>query len=133
MTSKDRQTARNALRAYPKITKRQKEPRITPEYGGVVVQHEASRTTENIALSASLTEAEENIITAVEFALQMQLRCYNGADRMKMVQLVYFRKTHTLQGAAQEVGYNVNTVRSWNAELLSSVFTALKKGGRSVV
>lgn len=133
MNAKDRREAKAALRAYPRIQKRMKEPKITPDYGGVVVQHEASRTTENIALQSNLTEAEENIVSTVEFALQMQQRCYNANERMKMVQMVYFNHTHTLDGAAQVVGYNINTVKGWNNELLSSVFTGLKKGKANVV
>lgn len=126
MNSHDRFEAVKALRAYPRIQRRQKEARITPDYGGVVVQHGASRTTENIALSSNLTDVEQNIVSAVDFALSMQGRCYNAEQRLKMVQMVYFQRTHTLQGAAMVVGYNVNTIKSWNSELLSAVFTALR-------
>lgn len=126
MNASDRREAVKALRAYPRIQRRQNEAKITPDYGGVVVQHGATRTTENVALASNLTDAEQNIIAAVEFALQMQSRCYNASERLKLVQMVYFRRTHTLQGVALEVGYNVNTIKTWNSELLSSVFTALR-------
>lgn len=124
-----RSEARRALRDYPRIKRRQSdnEMQITPVYGGAAVQHSASRTTENVALRSTLTEREENIISAVEFMVAMQSRYYNAEARMKMLSLVYFRRTHTMQGAAMEVGYNINTVKSWNTEMLTAVYVALKK------
>ena len=129
-----RAEARRALRDYPRIKRRQgdNEMQITPVYGGAAVQHSASRTTENVALRSTLTEREENIISAVEFMVAMQSRYYNAEARMKMLSLVYFRRTHTMQGAAMEVGYNINTVKSWNTEMLTAVYVALKKDATGV-
>lgn len=126
-----RSEARRALRDYPRIKRRQadNEMQITPVYGGAAVQHSASRTTENVALRSTLTDREENVISAVEFMVAMQSRYYNSDARMKMLSLVYFRRTHTMQGAAMEVGYNINTVKSWNTEMLTAVYVALRKGG----
>lgn len=124
-----RSEARAALRLYPKLKRRQgeNEMQITPVYGGSAVQHSASRTTENVALRSTLTEREENIISAVEFMLQMQRRYYNADARLRMVKLVYWSRTHTMQGAAMEVGYNINTVKAWNTEMLTAVYVALRK------
>lgn len=124
-----RSEARTALRLYPKLKRRQgeNEMQITPVYGGAAVQHSASRTIENVALRSTLTEREENIISAVEFMLQMQRRYYNADARLRMLKLVYWSRTHTMQGAAMEVGYNINTVKSWNTEMLTAVYVALRK------
>lgn len=124
-----RSEARNALRAYPKLKRRQAElteQQITPVYGGTAVQHEAQRVTENIALRSQLTDREERIISAVEFAKEMQSRYYNAEARWKMVELVYFRRTHTLQGASLQVGYSFDAIQRWNTEVLSSVYTAIR-------
>ena len=128
-----RTEARAALRQYPRCKRKQAETsemRITPNYGGVAVQHSASRTTENVALRSTLTEREENIINAVEFMLNMQRRYYNADARLRMLKLVYWSRTHTMQGAAMEVGYNINTVKSWNTEMLTAVYVALKTDAR---
>lgn len=122
--------ARKALRDYPRIKKRQSlltSQQITPVYGGAAVQHSASRTTEDVALRTTLTEREENVLGAVEFMLNMQQRYYNADARMRMVRLVYWARTHTLQGAAMEVGYNINTVKAWNTEMLTAVYVAIRK------
>jgi hypothetical protein len=124
-----RSEARRALRDYPRIKRRQgdNEMQITAQYNGVAVQHSASRTTENVALRSTLTEREENIISAVEFMLTMQRRYYNADARLRMLKLVYWSRTHTMQGAAMEVGYNINTVKAWNTEMLTAVYVAIKK------
>ena len=124
-----RSDARRALREYPRLKKKQAEVgemQITPIYGGAAVQHSASRVTENVALRSTLSDAESNIISAVEFMVSMQSRYYNAEARMKMLSLVYFRRTHTMQGAAMEVGYNINTIKSWNTEMLTAVYVALR-------
>ena len=122
-----RNEARTALRLYPKLKRRQGENdmQITPVYGGAAVQHSASRTTEDVALRSTLSEREENIISAVEFMLSMQRRYYNADARLRMLKLVYWSSTHTMQGAAMEVGYSFDTLCKWNTEVLSAVYTAL--------
>lgn len=127
--SKARAEARIALKQYPKLKRRQSETdmQITPVYGGAAVQHSASRVTENIALRSNLTEREENIISAVEFAMRMQHYYPNGDERLKMMELVYFKKTHTLAGAAEVCHYSVDAVFRWNVELLTAVYVGLKK------
>ena len=127
--SKARAEARIALKQYPKLKRRQAETdmQITPVYGGAAVQHSASRTTENVALRSNLTEREENIISAVEFAMRMQHYYPNGDERLKMMELVYFKKTHTLAGAAEVCHYSVDAVFRWNIELLTAVYVGLKK------
>lgn len=124
-----RRQARRALRDYPRLKKKQTETaqQITPVYGGSVVQHEASRVTENIALRSTLSDAESNVIAAVEFAMAMQGAYYNADARLKMLELVYYKKTHTLQGAALECGYSIETVWKWNTEVLAAVYVGLKK------
>jgi hypothetical protein len=128
-----RSEARRALRDYPRIKRRQgdNEMQITPVYGGAAVQHSASRTTENVALRSTLTDREANVISAVEFAMQMQAQYYNAEARRKMVQLVYFRRTHTMQGAALECGYSIETCWKWNTELLAAVYVGLKKDAKN--
>lgn len=123
-----RNEARAALRAYPKIKSKQAAfaPMITPIYGALAVKHGATRSTENAALTQTLTEREEAIIRAVDLAVGVQAGYYNADARMKVISLIYFKQTHTMWGAAIEVGYNLNTVKAWNTEVLMAVYAALK-------
>ena len=70
---------------------------------------------------------DTRIMWAVETALEMQREYYNAAARLRMVDLVHFRRTHTLEGAAVETGYSPETVKRWNTEILSAVYVGLLK------
>ena len=125
-----RTEARAALRNYPKAKRRQNETgemQITPAYNGQPGSHTARRTTEDVALRVKLTPYEENVIAAVEFMMKMQCAYPNAEERMRMIKLVYFRRTHTLEGAAMECHYADRTVKRWNNEILTAVYVALKK------
>ncbi len=91
------------------------------------MQHGASRTTEDVALRQSLSAYEESVIAAVEFMLRMQRTYPNAEQRMKMIELVHFRRTHTIIGAAEIVHYSPEALKSWNREILTAVYAALKK------
>ena len=124
-----RREARRALRDYPRLKRKQNEheQQITAQYSGVAVQHSASRVTENVALRSTLTEREENIISAVEMAMWMQQHYPNGAERVRMMELVYFKHTHTIEGAADIVHYSPDALWRWNTEILTAVYVGLKK------
>ena len=70
-------------------------------------------------------EADQAVIAAVEFALKMQEVYTNAKERLRMVELVYFNGTHTMQGAAQECHYSPDVVKKWAAEIKSAVYVAL--------
>ena len=120
--------ARAALRNYPKAKRKQNETgemQITPAYNGQPGSHTARRTTEDVALRVKLTPYEEAVISAVEFAMDMQCRTHNGQERMLMIKLVYFKRTHTLEGAALECHYSVEAIKRWNNEILTAVYAAM--------
>ena len=100
---------------------------ITPAYGGAAVQHGASRTTEDAALRQNLTPYEESVIAAVEFMLRMQRSYPNGEERLRMIELVHFRRTHTIIGAAEIVHSSPEALKRWNGEILTAVYAALQK------
>ena len=64
--------------------------------------------------------------SAIDIALDQQKAYYNGTERMRMVELVYFKRSHTITGAAMEVSYSPEAVSRWNAELVHAAAAALK-------
>ena len=68
---------------------------------------------------------DRRIVRAVETAIRMQRQYYNGEARLKMMELVYFRQTHTLAGSAVETEYSIETVRKWNLEIIAAVYVGL--------
>ena len=122
-----RREAKRALYDYPRIQKRKASPQVTPSYEGTMVQHPPSRATENTALASGLSEREEAVIDAVELALEMQTHYHNAEARFLMVKLVYWSRTHTLEGAAVECNYSLDAVKRWNTEILTAVYVGLQK------
>ena len=70
-------------------------------------------------------EADQAVIAAVEFALGMQSVYPNAKERLRMVELVYFKGTHTMAGAAQECNYSPDAVKKWAAEIKAAVYVGL--------
>lgn len=66
------------------------------------------------------------IIRAVEAVLEDQRAKYNGAERTRMIELIYFRNSHTFQGAAMECHYSKETIIKWNREILAAARMALR-------
>lgn len=75
-------------------------------------------------------EADQAVISSVEFAMQMQDVYPNANERRLMVELVYFRGTHTMYGAARICHYAKDTVQKWAAEIMSAVYVGLISKGR---
>ena len=127
-----RTDARAALKAYPSIKRRQNlatDVKITPDYGGVVVQHGATRVTENQAMQSSLSDYDLRIISAVELELDKQALYYNADARFRMIKLCYWNpkpKRISLEKAAESCGYSVETLRKWNLEILSGISSTLR-------
>lgn len=127
-----RHEAKSALRAYPRLLKKQTTlsaapTQTTPNYNGVAVRGgEASRSAEEAALRSVLSERERAQLEAVRTALELEKKYPNADARLRMIDLVYFRRTHTLEGAAEVCRYSIETVKRWNAEIQIAVYAALR-------
>ena len=47
--------------------------------------------------------------------------CANGADRLRLIDLVYWRQTHTLKGAVKRIPCGVATGKRWNGDFIRLV------------
>lgn len=45
----------------------------------------------------------------------------DGEERMKLVQLIFWEKTHTLEGAALEINCSERTARRWHTDFIKCV------------
>ena len=87
--------------------------RMTTQYNKGRGAGGASRTTELAALRTGLTRQQERELEAVEKAVKLTRRGPDGKLRIKVVEMVYFRGTHTIEGAAQQVHVCYNTAWKW--------------------
>lgn len=66
-------------------------------------------------------KTNEDETRAVDTAIQDTQRLLDGADRMKVIQMVFLKKTHTLQGAALNVPCSYQTVKTWTQQFIRLV------------
>lgn len=118
---------RNILREYPRYEKELdmlRSTKITTSYTAGRRSAEASRTTEKVA-TRQLRPQDQRHYDAISRALFVTQRLTNGQWRVKMIDLMYFRKSHEMQGAALECHISYATARQWHAEFVRLVASEL--------
>lgn len=118
-----REKAKRIIEAYPALLREENElrsARITPVYNGMPGGGGAGRSTEGAALK-ELDPEWQRRLDSVRNAIATTNRYRNGKDRLKVIDLVYWKKTHTLQGAALSCNYCYDTVQEWNAAFIELV------------
>ena len=65
------------------------------------------------------TEARER--EAVCRAKEVTCTLADGKDRLRLVEMVFFKQTHTLDGAAQEIPCSLRTARRWHRDFIRQV------------
>lgn len=58
---------------------------------------------------------------AVRAAIEQTERMSNGYDRLKIVDLVFWKRTHTLPGSALLVPCSERAAQRWHAEFIKTV------------
>lgn len=90
------------IRRYPELKARKEDLQsmnITANYSAMPRSGVSSRTTENIAIK-QLAPADERELLAVEKTIEVINRHKDGEDILKVIDLVDFKRTHLLNGAA---------------------------------
>ena len=114
----------NAMRDYYRsreIKKAAQNTRVTAQYNKGRGGGGPSRTTENAALRTGLTRQQEKELEAVEAALKSTRKGPDGKIRVKVVELVYLRGTHTIDGAAYQVHVSYSTAWRWTDNFIRIV------------
>lgn len=65
-------------------------------------------------------------ISAVEAAIEETKQLIDGSERLRLIDLVLWKRTHTLQGAAMVVYVSERTAQEWNRQFIYLV--AEKRG-----
>lgn len=58
---------------------------------------------------------------AVRAAVETTERLENGSDRLMVIDMVFWSRTHTLEGAAMQVHVSERTARRWHTEFITLV------------
>lgn len=97
--------AKNVVRAYPKLHR--------------------------VAQTGKLTAQDRRHHDAVQYAIECSKNEKNYIQRMKLIDLVYWKQSHTVAGAGRVVGYEYSQARAINGQFIRLVATGLGLGETS--
>jgi hypothetical protein len=93
---------------------------VTAHYDGVREAVGPSRTTE-LAAIRELPTVEQREYEAVRRAIERTERLSNGRDRLRVIRLVFWDRTHNLAGAALTVPVSYDTAQNWHCQFIRLV------------
>lgn len=114
---------RNVIRAYPELKKEYDalhQQSVTANLSGMPGSGSVSRGTENIA-TRELPRTKQQEYDAVRQAIELTHRMPNGKFRLCIIDLVYWKRTHTVEGAAIKVGYSTDRGKQIHGEFVRLV------------
>lgn len=112
------------IRAYPAHCvelKALREQSTTAAYNATAHGADVHRKSEDAALR-ELPYPEMKEYDAVDKAIQTVLAtCKDGSERLKLIDMVFFHRTHTLQGAAMACNVSYGTAKIWHNKFIETV------------
>lgn len=115
--------AKYMVRVYPERKKEYQDlqsQQITREISVVAGGSVASRSTENAALR-QLSPAKQAEYDAVTKAIEATKLMRNGKERMALIDMVFLKQSHTLEGAAYALGYSDTSAVRFHGDFLRLV------------
>lgn len=120
------QYVKNMIRDYPGLQKEYEDlhqQSITANMSGMPSGGNGiSRGTEDIAIR-ELPYTKQREYEAVRRAVEHTKRFKNGKERLSIIDLMYWKNSHTLAGAGLKVGYGYDRARQIHKEFVVAVAT----------
>ena len=111
------------IRRYPalrlELQQRQAQS-VTPNYSGVSVKSGTSRSTELTAIR-ELPTTKQREYEAVRKAIEATERMTASGDRLRVIDLVFWKQSHTLEGAALTIPCSSRTARRYHSDFIKLV------------
>lgn len=111
------------IRAYPDLQREYAalhSPSVTANYSGMPKGGGEGRGVEALALR-ELPGTEQREYEAVRRAVEATERYRNGRERLTVIRLVLWGRSHTLEGAALQVSCHYKTVQGWHNDFIRLV------------
>lgn len=124
-----RRIARQAAYDYPGLRAQLRDLQsmsVTPSLSGMPMGGGDHRSTEDAALR-QLPPEDQCRLDAVEQAVEISEHLTSGLARRKLIDLVYFRRSHTVEGAAMQIPCDVRTAKTWNSDFLLLIWSGLQQ------
>ena len=114
---------KDIIRRYPELQREYAQlhiQSIIPQYSGMPGGGGDPHKVESVALR-QLPGIKQREYDAMESALRLTRSLRDGAEREHFIDLVFWRQTHTLSGAAMRVHVSERTAQRWHAEFIKCV------------
>lgn len=124
-----RRIARQAAYDYPGLRAQLRDLQsmsVTPSLSGMPIGGGERRSTEDAALR-QLPPEDQRRLDAVAQAVEISEHLTSGLARRKLIDLVYFRRSHTVEGAAMQIPCDVRTAKTWNSDFLLLIWSGLQQ------
>lgn len=111
------------IRRYPQLKEEYLElhnTKTTVSYSDEPRGSDISRSLENAAIR-ELPHNKQREYEAVRRAIETTERYRNGLDRLRVIDLVFWRRSHTLEGAALMVPCSWRSAARWHGEFIKLV------------
>ena len=112
-----RRDTKDIIRRYPQHCREEAELRsvnITASLSGGRSGHSVSRTTETVALRQLPADSQREL-DAVRMAIATTMRYRNGDHRLKLIDMMYWRRYgRSMRSAAAEVHCSYDTASEWH-------------------
>ena len=108
------------IRDYPNLKRDYEElhrQSITACYSGMPAGGGACRKTENIA-TRQLPYTQQKEYDAVKAAVAATSLLQTGKERLRLIDLVFWKKSHTLSGAAYKLNISETTAQRYHSEFI---------------
>lgn len=115
--------AKGMIRRYPALKQEYDalhEQSITARYSGMPSGGGDGRTLERTAIR-ELPKTKQREFEAVKAAIARTSQLPNGKDRMQVVDLVLWKRSHTVEGAALAVPCAVSTAKAYHGDFIRAV------------
>lgn len=112
------------IRRYPELCRQETDlhtTAVTPNYGGAPGGHGGRSDPVANAALRTLPEINRREMDAVRAAIRYIEGLHSGRERMELVKLYYWQRSHTLFGAANAIHVSEKTALRWNRELILQV------------
>ena len=114
---------KNIIRQYPALKQEYDslhEQSVTSSITGMPGSRASSRGTEDVAIR-ELPYTKQREYEAVRRAVETTKRKTSAHDRLKVIDLVFWKRSHTLDGAAITIPCSYMTARRYHAEFIMLV------------
>ncbi len=111
------------VRQYPELKKEYAElhrQSITANCTGLPGGGGVGRPTEAIAIR-ELPSTRQREYESVRRAIEVTARKASGRERLKLIELVYWRESHNLEGAALKIPCSEATAKRWHGDFIRLV------------